>query len=163
VGADEQQRGLRGARLRLLDGSVDGVEVVAVFDDERVPVVSGEALLDVLGEGDVGAAVDRDVVVVVERDESSETEMSSQRGGLGGHALHQAAVADHRVGPVADGLVLVGVVLGAQGGLGDGEPDGIGEALREGTRRRLDARGQEVLGVARRVGAELAEVLDVVE
>ena len=68
------------------------VAVVPV-DALHVPALRLEALLDVLAEGEIGAAVDRDAVVVVEIDQVAEPEVPGQRGGLGGDALHQVAVA----------------------------------------------------------------------
>ena len=55
------------------------------------------------------------------------------------------------------------VELGRQPPLGDGHPDGVGEALAERAGRRLDAGRQAVLGMARRPRAPLAERLEVVE
>ena len=55
------------------------------------------------------------------------------------------------------------VELVAQAALGDGHPDGVGEALAERAGGRLDARCQAVLGVAGRDAAPLAERLEVLE
>ena len=55
------------------------------------------------------------------------------------------------------------VELGRQPALGDGHPDGVGEALAERAGRRLDAGRQAVFGVAGRDAAPLAERLEVVE
>ena len=51
----------------------------------------------------------------------------------------------------------------AQALLGDRHADGVGEALAERAGRGLDPRGVAVLGVARGLRAELAEVLDLVD
>jgi hypothetical protein len=47
--------------------------------------------------------------------------------------------------------------------LGDGEADRIGDALAERAGGRLDAGGEVVFGVAGGLGAELAELLDLVD
>ena len=71
--------------------------VVGVADAGDVPAVAHEARGDVVAEGEVGVAVDRDVVVVVDPAEVGELEVAGERGGLVGDALHQAAVAADRV------------------------------------------------------------------
>ena len=116
----------------------------------HVPAVGLEALGDVLGvEAQLGRAVERDVVVVVEVDEPPEAELAGQRGGLGGDALHQVAVGDDR----EDAVVLdLGAVVLAQEALGHRHADAVGEALAERAGGDLDA-GRDVdavaLGVAR--------------
>ena len=84
VGAHGDER--RPVRLGLgrRQGGVDRLEVVAVVDVLHVPAVGLEAAAPVLGEGEVGAAVDADVVVVVEDDELAEAEVPGQRGRLAG-------------------------------------------------------------------------------
>ena len=78
--------------LGVLDRLADRVEVgVAVGDVLRVPAERVEARRDVLGERDVGVAVDRDLVVVVEDDELAEAPVAGERGGLGRDALQVAA------------------------------------------------------------------------
>ena len=50
----------------------------------------------VVGERELGGTVDRDVVVVVDRDQPAEPEVTGQRRGLVAHALGEASVArDH--------------------------------------------------------------------
>ena len=56
----------------LVDGDLERAEVVGVVDGLHVPAVGVEALGDVLGvEAQVGRAVERDVVVVVEVDDAA--------------------------------------------------------------------------------------------
>ncbi len=87
-------------------------------------------------------------------------QVTRDRRRLRGDALHQVAVgADGEDVVVAGG----GAELLAQELLGHRHPDRVAEALAERARRRLDAVGVPVLGVARRAGAELAELLQVVE
>ena len=57
----------------------------------------------------------------------------------------------------------VAIELRRQPPLGDGHPDRVGEALAERPGRRLDARRQAVLGMARGPRAPLPERLEVVE
>ena len=105
-------------------------------------------------------AVDRDAVVVPQHDQVLELEVASERDRLLADALHQAAVARQHIGLVVDECVAERSVEVA---LRNGEAHGIGDALPQGPRRRLDAGGMAEFRVARGLGAELAEVLDVVE
>ena len=45
---------------------LDAIEIVGIADAQHVPAVGQEPRGDVLGEGDVGLALDGDVVVVVD-------------------------------------------------------------------------------------------------
>jgi hypothetical protein len=148
----------------LVDRHLQRGQVVGVVDGLHVPAVGLEALADVLAvEAQVGRAVERDVVVVVEVDDAPEAQLAGQRGGLGGDALHEVAVGDDR----EDAVVLdLGAEVRAQEALGHRHPHAVGEALAQGTRGDLHA-GRDVdavaLGVAGGQRAPLAEVLELVE
>lgn len=163
-GVDLDERRLVGHGLGRLDGLLDGgVVVVAVLDDLHVPAVGLVALLHVLGERDVGAAVDGDLVIVVQHDELAEAQVAGQRRGLRGHALLQAAVAADDVRVVVHDVEAVLVELGGQVLLGNGQPHGVRDALAQRARGHLDAGRAEVLRVAGRLGAPLAELLELVD
>ena len=152
----------------LVDGILgrlrQGFQVLGVGDVLDVPPLSLEALALVLTvEGDGGRAVYGDAVVVVEVDELAQSVLPGQGGGLVGDALHQIAVGADGEDPVVHDLVPDSVVAVGQEALGHRHPHAVGEALPERTRGRLDAGRHEVLGVARRYGARLAEALDLVQ
>ena len=99
-----------------------------------MPAVGLVALEHVLGEGDVGVALDADVVVVVDDDQVAQPLMAAQAAGLGGDSLLKAAVAGDDVDPVIEeALSRIGrLVEGAAHEAGvHGHPDGRGEALSE--------------------------------
>jgi hypothetical protein len=54
--------------LCFAEGGLDLVEVIHVVDVQHLPAVRLEALARVVGVGEIGGSVDRDVVVVVEAD-----------------------------------------------------------------------------------------------
>ncbi len=145
------------------DGAAQRLERPGVVEALDVPAVGGEARADVLRERERGVALDRDVVVVVEREQLAEAEVPRERGGLRGHALHEVAVRDDRVDPVVDDLVARAVEARREHALGDGHADRVAEALPERPGRGLDAGGVAELRVARRARAPLAEGLQVVE
>ena len=159
LGAGGGQGGAQGGVVLLVAGPAAGPVHV-----QDLPAVGGEAGGGVLGEGQVGAALDGDVVVVVDGDEVAQLLGPGQGGGLGGHALLQAAVAHDRVDVVVeDG------VPGRGGGVeqavlepgGHGHADGVGEAGAERARRGLHARGVPELRVPRGAGPPLAQLLQV--
>ena len=83
------------------------VEVcVAVLDVLHVPAHGLVAGADVLGEGDLGVAVDGDAVVVVEGNELAQAPVAGDGGGLVGDALHVAAVAHDHVAAGSGGRCL---------------------------------------------------------
>ena len=152
-----------GLALERLERAAEHLAVVGVADARDVPAVADEARGDVLGERQARAALDRDVVVVVDPAEVREPEVAGQRGGLGRDALHHVAVAAERVDVVVEELVAGAVEVRGLPVAGDRHADGGRHALAERTGRRLDARRPAVLRVARAARVDLAEALDVVE
>jgi hypothetical protein len=62
---DDQGRPV-GRPLETAEGPLDCVEVVGVAHSHHIPVVTEEAGGDVLGEGEVGVALDGDLVAIVD-------------------------------------------------------------------------------------------------
>lgn len=107
--------------------------------------------------------------------------MTSGGSSLRGNTLHSTSITEEHVSVVVEKLVTGLVEAGSVVGLGHGKTDGIGETLTEGTGGDLDAGGVMLesssasslpliarrktysLGVTRSLGAELAEVLQVVK
>ena len=162
-GADDDQGRPVLLGLGRLDGGLEPLEVVAVLHAQHAPAVGLEALADVLGEGEGGGAVDRDLVVVVEDLEPAELEMAGEGAGLVRHAFHHLAVAGVDPDPVVEEGEAVAVeALGAHA-LGDRHADRVADPLAERTGGHLDAAGQLVLRVAGGLGAELAEALQLLD
>jgi hypothetical protein len=141
-------------------GGLDRLDVFAVVDLECVPALGVEAGGHVLRERELGRAVDRDPVVVVEIDEASEAEMPRERRRLRRDTFHQVAVGADREYAMVDDVAAVAL---AQEALGHRHADAVRKALAERPGRRLDARRVTELGVAGRQRAELPEALDLVE
>mmetsp|Transcript_37023 Transcript_37023/g.110873 ORF Transcript_37023/g.110873 Transcript_37023/m.110873 type:complete len:244 (-) Transcript_37023:697-1428(-) len=100
-------------------------DVVHLLD---VPPVRLVSLVDILGEAEGGGTVDGDVVVVVQDNELAQPQMTREAGRLGRDALLEASVAADHVGVVIEEG---GGVGGREVTLGDGEADGVGDALAE--------------------------------
>ena len=152
-------RRLVGDLLRLADGARDGVLVEAV-DGLHVPAGGGEALEMVFRRRQRRRAIDRDAVVVEQHDQAAEAEVTGQRDGLLADAFHEAAVAGDHVGEVVDDI---GAETRREKTFGEREADRVADALAERAGGRLDAGGVAVFGMARGLGAELAEILQVIQ
>ena len=128
-GAGAYQRrpvGLGPCRVdRLLN--LHGVMPIDAADD--LPAVCFEARRRVIREPPLDAAVDRNAVVVPERDQLAEPESSGQRAGLVRHAFHQAAIAEEHPRVVVDHLVAAPVEAVAQHLLGQRHTDRVGNTL----------------------------------
>ena len=147
-----------GRLPRLGDRRVDRVDVVAVDVGDHVPAVGLEAPGRVVDEPGRDRAVDRDAVVVVERDQLVQLPGAGERAGLVADAFHQAAVADEDVGVVVDDRVAVAVELGGEQLFGQRHADRVGQALAERAGGGLDAGRDVDFGMARRLAVQLAEV-----
>src|SRR5207248_1102271 len=79
------------------------------------------------------------------------------------YALHHAAVSRLRVDVEVEERVAVPVVAGGQPPARDGHPHGRGHALTQGACGGLDSARPTVLGVARALGVELPEGLQILE
>jgi hypothetical protein len=162
VAAQDEQRGppvglVTGPAQRRLERVEVVGDLAQVVDP---PAVRLEAPGGVVGVGQLGLAVDGDVVVVVDGDEAVEPLVAGEGGRLVADALHHVAVAADDPGVVVAHL---GAELGAQPALGHGEADGVADALAQRAGRDLDTLGVVHLGVAGGGRAPLAERLDVVQ
>ena len=156
---DDDQRGTRHFALRRPDGHVDQLQVVHVGDVQHVPVPAAEARGHVVAEGQRGAALDGDVIVVVEPDQVRQAEMSRDRRCFVADAFHQVAIAAEDVGAIVEGIAAVLAELGGQPALRHGEANRVRNALPQRAGGGLDAWRQAVLRMAGRLRVPLAELL----
>src|SRR5690606_5324972 len=87
---------------RGVDRALDGVRIMTVDVADHAPAVGLEARRRVVGEPAFDLAVDRDAVVVPERDQLAQAPGPGDRGGLVRDALHQATVAHEYPGAMVD-------------------------------------------------------------
>ena len=142
-----------------LDSGGDGVRIVPV-DALGAPAGGFEALHLVHRIGERQRPVDRDAIIVVEHDEARQLQVARERYGLLRDTFHQVAVGRQHVGMVVDDA---GAELRRHHPLAEREADRGRDALAERACRGLDAFGVAVFGMARRLGAPLAEALQLVE
>ena len=162
-GLDRDERRAIRHGLRLANGFLNRVEIVAVRDGGRVPAVSLETLGHVFGESERSVAFDGDVVIVVEIDEFAEFEMTGERGGFTGDAFHQVAVGDDAVDVMVEHGEAFAVKPGREMRAAHRHADAVGEPLAERPRCDLDAGREHVLRVAGSLRLPLAEALQFFE
>ena len=102
-----------------LERSGDRIDVMTV-DARGIPTGGNKAAKLVGRIGKAHFAVDRDTVVVEEKDEMAELEMPGQRDRFLRDAFHQAAVAGHHIGLVVDEVI---PEAGIEMTLGDGHAE----------------------------------------
>lgn len=171
---DDRARGDEGGALRLGLGGLQGLEeglrvevaVGLLGHALDVPAVRLVALKGVLGDGRLRVALDGDVVVVPQQHQVAELLVAGQGGRLVGDALLEAAVARDRVDHVVERGGALGGLRVEQAALvagGHGHAHRVGDALAEGARGGLHARGVAVLRVAGGLGTPGAEGLQVIQ
>ncbi len=159
VGPDDDKGGSFGLCPGLLDGLLDGAQVVAVGHLLDVPAVGLETLPHVLGEGDIRLPLDGDVVVVIKVDELAQAQGPGQGCGLRGHPFHEVAVRDDGIDVVVHHPVLRGVEAVGQEPFCDGHAHPHAEALAQGAGSGLDSWGMAVFRVTWGFASPLAEAL----
>ncbi len=149
--------------LEGFDGLGEGFGIVGVVDVDDGPAIAFETLAGILAIGQRRAALDGDRIAVVDPAQVAELLVAGDRGGFGGDAFHQVAVAAEDIDIVVEQFGVRLVEVRAQPAAGNGHADGIAAALAERPCGGLNARGDAVFRMARRLGIELAEGFDVVE
>ena len=160
--ADERAAADQGRLVGLLglgNGGVHGVNVVAVHGADHVPAVGFEALRGVVVEPVDDVAIDRDAVVVPQRDQLVQLERAGQRAGFVADAFHQAAVAQEDIGVMVDDVKARAIEFLTQQTFSQGHADGVGDALAERAGGGFHARGDAVFRVAGGLAVQLAEIL----
>src|SRR5262245_65888371 len=110
---------------------LDAFDIVRVADSQHFPPISEKAGGDILSEGDARVAFDRDVVVVPYPAEIVESQMGGERRRFRADALHQAAVAAHRVDLVIENVKAWAIVVVGKPLLRQRHADAGGNALPE--------------------------------
>jgi hypothetical protein len=163
VGSNDDEARTVGLPLCGINRAVEDVEIVDVGDSQHLPPVGLEPLLRIVAEGELGVALDRDVIVVVEPDQLSKPKVAGERCSLVRHSLHHVAVARDEVGVVIDDRVILLVEDRREMCLCHRHPDRVAHTLTEWSGGRLHAGSVTVLGMAGRPALPLPEVPDVIE
>ena len=158
LGLDDDEVGSGGICRCVFDRLADCREVVSVLYSQGLEAERLDALLDILGESDVGAAFDRDLVGIIEDGQLVQLPGSCQGQGLGRNAFHHAAVAADRVGAVIDDFIARAVEHCCQVLFSSRHTDCHADACAQRSGGGFDADRVAVLRMARGQGAELTEL-----
>src|SRR5206468_11994974 len=146
-----------------LQGALNAIDVVGVSHPQDVPSVTQEAGRNVFRERDARVPLDGDVIVVVDPAEVIQAQVTRQGRGLGGDALHHAAVAANRIDMVVENIEARPVVALGEPLLTDGHAHAGSHSLPERTAGSLDAGNPVILRVPRGLAIRLTEMPDVGE
>ena len=157
------QRGPAGFALCLADRAMHGRHIVAIDVGNHLPAVGGEPFRHIVRIPALDVAllgINRDPVVVVERNELPEAQRARQCERLVRDALHHATVTKEGVGVVIDDLVARLVEFSGEKALGDRHTHGIGDALAERSGGGFYARRDADFRVTGRLRVQLPEQLE---
>lgn len=99
---------------------------------------------------------DGDMVVIVDGNEVTKLQVTSQRGSLAGNTLHSTAITEEGVCVVVDEIVAGLVVDSRSVSLGNSQTNSVGETLTQGAGGDLNTGGVVSLGVT---GGDAVELL----
>ena len=148
---------------RPINGAINRLDVIAVFDARGMPTVGIKTLQHILGPGGRGRPVELNQVVVPEVDQLAELQVSRERRGFGGDPLLQVAVRDDGEDAVVNDVVPWAVELFGEATFRNRHANAVGEPLTERAGGGFNACGEAELWVTRGERAPLAECLEVVE
>ena len=132
--------------------------VMAVDACNDVPTVGLEALDGIVAPPILDLAIDRNAVVIPQRDQFAELPNSGERTSFVRNAFHQATVAHKNIGIVVNHRKTRTVVLERQPGFGQGHANRVRQTLSERTSRGLNARRNAKLRMARSFRMHLAKL-----
>src|SRR5581483_9956658 len=113
------------------NGLLNRFRIVAALHVLGMPAVCFKAFAHVLGETEIGAPSERDVILVVEEDQLAELQMAGKGGRFLADAFHEVAVAADTVGKVVHDGMARSIEAGSEPGLRDGQTDSISKTLAE--------------------------------
>lgn len=117
-----------------LDGFFNGgIIAITVTDSLDVPVISFETLEDIFGEGDTSVTIDGDVVIIIEGNELTKLQVTSERASLRGNTFLKTAITEDDIGVVVEDLKTRFVVSSSKLSFSSSQTNGIGDTLTKRT------------------------------
>src|SRR6185437_10658977 len=138
MGSDLNETWPAGLLAGCLNGSTYSPYIITVLQHLDMPAIGFEPFSDVLPEGDIGIALDADVIVVIEIDDITQTEMTGKGSRFGRHAFHHISVAADGVDRVVEDIVTGFIETCRETLLRDGHADAVCESLAQWSRGDLD-------------------------
>mmetsp|Transcript_35856 Transcript_35856/g.70594 ORF Transcript_35856/g.70594 Transcript_35856/m.70594 type:complete len:488 (-) Transcript_35856:336-1799(-) len=152
--------------LCVVDGCLDGLEVVAVLKGDHVPAESGETVGSLLRHSPVSHLIKSDCVGIIHDNQIVKSLMPCKGSSLREHPLLHAPISAESEDVMVNDLVLRGVEASSSHLGGSSHTDCVGDALTQGAGGGFDTgcvvlRGGE-FGVTGGHGVVLAETLQLI-
>ena len=125
-----------------------------------MPAVRLKTQGHIFREGQTGLAAQRDVVMVIKANESSQLEVAGERSRLCRDPFHEIPVARQDIGIVIDDFIIRAIEPGGEKAFGNGHTHAIGKPLAQGSGGALYAGGMSVFRVPGSPALPLAELLE---
>ena len=103
-----------GIRLGLLNGCENGSGIISVLYTKSLETKGFKTLLYGFAEGDIGPALDGNVIGIIKYDQLGQSQGSGQREGFVGNAFHHASVAAKYIGIMIHHRMLRGIKYGCE-------------------------------------------------
>ena len=139
---------------------VDGLQIVPIGDPVHMPPVGFEALRHIFGKGKLRTAVNGNTVVVVQKNEFAQSEVSGQRRRLMRDALHKISIRAYAIREMVNDLEAGLVETRGKMLFGHGHAHGISESLTQRPGRRLNTLCKKVFRVTGRDAAPLPKLFN---
>ena len=133
MGLHDDQGRFPGFFLGRFDGFGQGFHIFGRSHPEHLPAISLEPGAYIFPEGDVRAAFDGDLIVIIEENQFPQTQSACQRSGFRCHPFHLVPVGSDAVGIVIHHLVAFFIVAGRQHLFGHSQPHRHGKAVAQRT------------------------------
>ena len=148
-----------GNRLRFRQCGVERGELVPVNIRLHMPAVGFETLRRIVGKPALHFAVDRNAVIVVERDQLAEPKGTGKRTGFVRNAFHQTTIAKKYISAMVNNGVPRPVEFGGEQFFRQRHADRIGDALTQRAGGGFDTGCDAVFGMPCGLRMQLAETL----
>ena len=161
MGANDDERRPFLFRFALKESLFDSCEIItslAQFDD--VPVVGTKAFSSIVIERQLGWPINRDVVVVVNADQASETQVSCQRGRFMRDAFFETAISGNGPNVVITQISAIGR---PQVTFRYCHPDRVCKTLTKGTCCDLYTLSNFIFRVTRCARTELSKLFEIID
>ncbi len=160
LAADE--RGSIGITICRINSRSNCGTVVTINVGDNLPTVRLEAFDRIVGKPAADFTVNRNIVVIVERDQLAELQGTRQRTSLVGNTLHQATVAQKYPGLMVHNVETGLIELRGQHFFGQRHANSIRNALPQRTGSRFDRQVRLVLRVTCGAIAQLTKISNLI-
>ena len=138
------------------NGVRHGLHVMPV-NGQNLPAIGFETACGVVGNGQIGAAIDRNAIIVEQHNHSAKLHMACHGGGFMADAFHQTAIASNHIGVMVDKVAAIGA---GKVTLCHGYANRIGKSLTKRAGGGLDPGRMAIFRMAGGDCAKLAEIAD---